>query len=195
MVISLIVISVVIVTVIVIYNQLVALRNGYENRFAQIDVQLKRRHDLIPNLVATAKGYLQHERETLESVIAARDQAAQQLNQLNQAVKSGAALDLNSFNQAESFLGQALGRLNVVIEDYPELKADQTMQDLSRQITHTEHEIAEARTVFNDTATAYNQYRQSFPPILVAGLLGFQQNASLLDFSAYKLDVPPNVVF
>ena len=176
----LVTLGVVILWGIAIYNQLVALANRYKNAFAQIEVQLKRRHDLIPNLVETAKGYLSHERETLEAVIAARNEAAAALN----AVASGAIdpAGIQSLGNAETALGSALGKLNVVMEAYPDLKASANMQQLSEELTSTENRVAFARQGFNDSVMAYNTYRQSFPNVVVAGWFGHRQDASLLEF-------------
>jgi LemA protein len=155
-----------------IYNGLVALRNRFKNAFAQIDVQLKRRYDLIPNLVETAKGYLKHERETLEAVIKARNIAAS-------AAQSAAAnpadpAAVGSLLTAEAGLGGALSRLMVVSEAYPELKANQNMMQLTEELTSTENKISFARQAYNDSVMAYNTQRETFPAVLLAGALGFQ---------------------
>lgn len=155
-----------------IYNKLVALKNRLQNAFSQIDVQLKRRYDLIPNLVETAKGYLKHERETLEAVISARAKAvtAEQSAAANPA-DPGAMKNLMS---AEAGLTGALGRLLAVVEQYPDLKANQNMMQLSEELTSTENRIAFARQAFNDSVNGYNAYKQSFPPVLFANMLGFR---------------------
>ncbi|MEX1056445.1 MAG: LemA family protein, partial [Natronospirillum sp.] len=140
-----------------IYNKLVALRNRFENAFAQIEVQLKRRHDLIPNLVETAKGYLKHERETLQNVIEARNAAAAGLDAA--AADPGSPAAMAQLSGAEGALTNALGRLNVVMEAYPDLKASQNMQQLSEELTSTENKVAFARQSFNDSVMAYNTYR------------------------------------
>ena len=164
------------------YNRLVDLRNRFKNAFAQIDVQLKRRYDLIPNLVETAKGYLKHERETLEAVIRARNiaLAASQTAAANpadaQAVRSLAA--------AEGGLAGALSRLMVVSEQYPDLKANQTMMQLTEELTSTENKIAFARQAYNDGVMTYNTARETFPAVVVAGALGFQPAES------FKIDDP-----
>jgi LemA protein len=154
-----------------IYNGLVTLRNQFKNAFAQIDVQLKRRYDLIPNLVETAKGYLKHEHETLEDVIKARNiaYAASQTAAANPA-DSGAVKGLVS---AEGGLTGALGRLMVVSEQYPDLKANQNMMQLTEELTSTENKIAFARQAYNDAVMAYNTSRESFPNVLLAGMFGF----------------------
>ncbi len=164
-----------------IYNRLVALRNRFQNAFAQIEVQLKRRYDLIPNLVETAKAYLAHERETLEAVITARNSALAGLQAA--AGHPGDAQSMARLAGAEGALTNALGRLNVVMEAYPDLKASQNMQQVSEELTSTENKIAFARQAFNDSVMAYNTYRQSFPPVVLAGLFGHGQDASLLEFS------------
>ena len=137
-----------------IYNQLVALKNRYENGFSQIEIQLKRRYDLIPNLVETAKGYLSHEKETLESVIQARNQA---MNGLQSAADNPSDPNaIKELSSAEGILGNALGRLNVVMEAYPDLKANQNMMQLTEELTSTENKVAFARQGYNDQVTEYN---------------------------------------
>jgi LemA protein len=155
-----------------IYNHLVALRNRFKNAFAQIDVQLKRRYDLIPNLVETAKGYLKHERETLEAVIKARNVAAVAA----QAVASNPADAgaMKSLVSAETGLTGALSRLMVVSEQYPDLKANQNMLQLTEELTSTENKIAFARQAYNDSVMTYNNAREVFPAVLFAGMFGFQ---------------------
>ena len=154
-----------------IYNSLVALRNRFKNAFAQIDVQLKRRYDLIPNLVETAKGYLKHEHETLEDVIKARNVAlsASQSAAANPA-DAGAMKGLVS---AEGGLSGALSRLMVVAEKYPDLKANQNMMQLTEELTSTENKIAFARQAYNDSVMAYNTARETFPNVIFAGAFGF----------------------
>ena len=154
------------------YNRLVALRNRFKNGFAQIDVQLKRRYDLIPNLVETVKGYLKHERETLERVVAARNTAytASQRAAANPG-EAGAMKDLSA---AEASLGGVLSRLFAVAEAYPDLKANQNMLSLQEELTSTENKVAFARQAFNDAVMVYNTSRESFPTNLVAGLFQFQ---------------------
>ena len=180
--------------VIGIYNRLVSLKNRFENAFAQIEVQLKRRHDLIPNLVETAKGYLSHERETLQSVIEARNTAAAGLKAA--AANPGSAKAMADLGGAEGALTQAMGRLNVVMEAYPDLKASENMQQLSEELTSTENKVAFARQSFNDAVMHYNPYRQSFPPVAVAGMFGHGQDASLLEFEdSAQIQVAPTVSF
>jgi LemA protein len=154
-----------------IYNTLVALRNRFKNAFAQIDVQLKRRYDLIPNLVETAKGYMKHERETLEAVIKARNiaLAASQTAAANPA-DAGA---MKSLGAAETGLTGALSRLMVVSEQYPDLKANQNMMQLTEELTSTENKIAFARQAYNDSVMSYNTSRETFPNVIFSGMFGF----------------------
>lgn len=180
-VIFLVIAAIVVFYVIGIYNQLVALKNRFENAFAQIEVQLKRRYDLIPNLVETAKAYLSHERDTLEAVIKARNQALGGLEAA--AANPGSAQAIAQLAGAEGALTSALGRLNVVMEAYPDLKASANMMQLSEELTSTENKIAFARQAFNDSVTTYNSYKQSFPPVVFAGMFGHAQDASLLVFA------------
>jgi len=178
---------------IAIYNQLVSLSNRYQNGFAQIEVQLKRRYDLIPNLVETAKGYLSHERETLEAVIMARNEAAAALGNLGGDVT---ASGIKSLAGAENALAGALGKLNVVMEAYPDVKASANMQQLSEELTSTENRVAFARQGFNDAVMAYNTYRQSFPNIVIANQFGHREDAELLEFEdSAEIQAAPNVSF
>ncbi|MFV8782247.1 LemA family protein [Microbulbifer sp. SA54] len=167
--------------VISIYNRLVTLKHRYENAFAQIEVQLKRRYDLIPNLVETAKGYLKHERETLEAVINARNAAIAGLKAA--ANNPGSAAAIAKLGDAEGALGSALGKLNIVVEAYPELKSNQNIQQLTEALTTTENKVAFARQAFNDAVMTYNIFRQSFPPVLFAGFFGHRENGKLLEFA------------
>ena len=180
--------------VIAIYNQLVKLRNRFQNAFAQIEVQLKRRYDLIPNLVETAKGYLAHERETLEAVIAARNAAAAGLKAA--AAQPGNPQSMAQLGGAEGLLNSAMGRLNVVMEAYPDLKASQNMQQLSEELSSTENKVAFARQAFNDAVMTYNTYKQSFPPVILAASVGHGQDASLLEFAdSAAIQEAPKVAF
>jgi len=190
----LVVLGVLIFWLVGIYNRLVTLKIRYQNAFSQIEVQLKRRYDLIPNLVETAKGYIQHERETLEAVIAARNQALSGLEKASAEPGSPAAmLDLG---QAEGMLAGALGRLNVVVEAYPDLKANQNMMQLSEELTSTENKVAFSRQAFNDAVTEYNTYKQTFPPVMVAGTFGHAADASLLEFEdSEAMQEAPKVSF
>lgn len=176
-----------------IYNRLVALRGRYKNGFSQIEVQLQRRYDLIPNLVETAKGYMSHERETLEAVIAARNQAATSLKAA--AAAPGDAAAMKGLMGAEGALAGAMGRMNVVLEAYPDLKANQNMMQLSEELTTTENKVAFSRQSFNDSVMEYNIYRKTFPPIFFAGLFGHASDATLLEFESEKIAEAPKVSF
>ncbi len=177
-----------------IYNQLVALKNRYKNAFAQIEVQLKRRYDLIPNLVETAKGYLTHERETLEAVTKARDAAA---NGLADAARDPSNADaLKKLASQEQVLGGAMAKFNIAMEAYPELKANQNMMQLSEELTSTENKISFARQAFNDQVMAYNTYRQSFPNVILANFFGHGSDAGLLEFAdSAEIQQAPGVSF
>ncbi len=169
--------------VIAIYNGLVTLRNRFKNAFAQIDVQLKRRYDLIPNLVEAAKGYLQHERQTLEAVIAARGAAVSAAQRAAAAPGDPAAM--SGLAQAEGVLGGALGRLLAVFEAYPDLKANQNVLQVQEELTSTENKVAFARQGYNDAVMTYNTKRESFPDNIVAGLFAFKE-AMLLEATESK---------
>ncbi len=172
-----------------IYNGLVALRNRFKNSYAQIDVQLKRRYDLIPNLVEAAKAYLTHERETLESVIAARGAAMGAAQKA--AAAPGDAAAMQGLAQAEGVLGGAMGRLMAVFEAYPDLKANQNILQVQEELTSTENKIAFARQAYNDSVMEYNTKRESFPDTIFAGMFGFTA-ATLLEAteSAEERKVP-----
>jgi LemA protein len=174
------------------YNGLVTLRNRYKNAFSQIDVQLKRRYDLIPNLVETAKGYIKHERETLEAVITARN-AAYSAGQ--QAARSpGDATAMTALGGAESQLTGALGRLFAVAEAYPDLKANQNMLALQEELSSTENKIAFARQAYNDAVMSYNTQREVFPSSIIAGMFNFQE-ASLFEIEQAAQREAPKVSF
>ena len=175
-----------------IYNRLVAARNAYQNAFAQIDVQLTRRYDLIPNLVETAKGYIKHERETLEAVTRARNAAVAGLKAA--AASPGDAAALQGLAGAENTLTGALGRLFAVAEAYPDLKANQNMMQLSEELTSTENKVAFARQAFNDAVMSYNTTREVFPNNFVAGAFGFAP-AQLLEIESTEKRAAPKVSF
>src|SRR5262245_38983446 len=153
------------------YNRLVALRNRYKNAFSQIDVQLKRRYDLIPNLVETAKGYIKHERGTLEAVIAARNAASTANTRAAQAPGDAAAM--KELSGAETALTGSLGRLFALAEAYPDLKANTTMMALMEELTSTENKVAFARQAYNDAVMSYNIRRETFPTNILAGSFNF----------------------
>ena len=194
---TLIVLAVVVllaVWVVGIYNGLVTARNGYKNAFAQIDVQLQRRHDLIPNLVETAKGYLKHERETLEAVILARNSAVSGLNAAK--ANPGDPAAMQQLGVAENQLSATLGRLFAVAEAYPDLKANQNMMQVSEALTSTENRVAFARQAFNDAVMEYNTYKQSFPQQLFANAFGHGPDATLLEFEDHaEIQAAPKVSF
>jgi len=177
-----------IVFVVGIYNRLVTSRNGYKNAFAQIDVQLTRRHDLIPNLVEVAKGYLAHERNTLEAVITARNAAVTGLK--NAAANPGNPAAVQQLGTAENALTGALGRLFALAEAYPDLKANRNMMQLSEELTSTENKVSFARQAFNDAVMSYNNQREVFPNNFVAGMFGFLVAQMLEIESPQKREVP-----
>jgi len=193
-IITLVIIGAIILYVISIFNTLVALRNRFKNAFSQIEVQLKRRYDLIPNLVETAKGYLKHERETLDAVIQARNGAS---NSLAAAQKNpGDASSMQDLGQAEGNLAGALGKFNVVVEAYPDLKGNQNMMQLTEELTSTENKVSFARQAFNDQVMEYNTYKQSFPQNVFAGMFGHIKDASLLEFEdSAQIQAAPKVSF
>lgn len=161
-----------VIVVIGIFNGLVGLRNRVKNAYAQIDVQLKRRYDLIPNLVETAKGYMKHEKETLEAVINARNQAASAASAASKdPTRAGAITDLAS---ADGALTGALGKLMVVMEAYPDLKANENMMQVQEELTSTENRVAFSRQAYNDSVMTYNNKREMFPSNIVAGIFGFK---------------------
>ncbi len=177
-----------------IFNKLVTLKNRYKNAFAQIEVQLKRRYDLIPNLVETAKGYIKHERETLESVVAARNAAADTLSKA--AADPGDAEAMKDLIGAEGKLSGALMKFNVVMEAYPDLKASQNMMQLSEQLTTTENKVSFARQAYNDQVMAYNTYKQTFPPAFFAARFGHEKDSALLEFEdSAAIQAAPKVSF
>jgi len=168
-----VIVLIVILWPVTIYNRLVLLRNRFQNAYSQIDVQLKRRYDLIPNLVETAKGYMAHERQTLEAVIAARNNAAAANTQA--AAAPGDPGAIRALAGAESQLTGALGRLFAVAEAYPNLKANEQMGQLTEELTSTENRVAFSRQAYNDAVLAYNTARQVFPAVLLADTFGFHE--------------------
>ncbi len=193
-IIVLVVVAAVVFWIAAIYNRLVALRNRFKNAFSQIEVQLKRRYDLIPNLVETAKAYMSHERETLEAVITARNQA---LAGLERAAADPTNADaIKALGSAEGALTGALGRLSVVMEAYPDLKANQNMMQLSEELTSTENKVAFSRQAYNDQVTEYNTYKQTFPPVLFASFFGHSEDAELLEYEDREaMQAAPKVSF
>jgi len=183
-----------VIFIVSIFNTLVAQRNRYKNAFSQIEVQLKRRYDLIPNLVETAKGYLKHERETLDAVIQARNSASSSLSAAHN--NPGDTTTMQSLGQAEGNLAGALGKLNVVVEAYPDLKGNQNMMQLTEELTSTENKVSFARQAFNDQVMEYNTYKQSFPQNMFAGMFGHAQDAALLEFEdSEQIQAAPTVSF
>ncbi len=188
----LVILVVIVLFVIGIYNKLVKFRERAKNAFSQIDVQLKRRHDLIPNLVETAKGYMAHEKETLEAVLQARASATQAQINVNGDPTKGA--ELKQLAQAEGMLTGALGRLMAVAEAYPDLKANENMMQLSEELTTTENKVAFSRQAYNDSVNTYNEYKQTFPPVLFANMFGFD-NAEYFEIEEEAQREAPKVSF
>jgi len=183
-----------VIYVITIYNTLVTLKNRYLNSFSQIEVQLKRRYDLIPNLVETAKAYMTHERGTLEAVINARNDAAAILKTMGNGHVG--SVELGQLATAEGALRGALGKLNVTMEAYPDLKANENMMQVSEELTTTENRVAFARQGFNDAVMAYNTYRQSFPPAFFAAKFGHPADAALLTFDdSAQIQAAPRISY
>ena len=178
--------------IVAIYNKLIQLKNRFKNAFAQIDVQLKRRYDLIPNLVETAKGYMKHEREALEAVIKARNQASSAMEKASADPGNGEAIQ--GLIGAESALSGTLGRLFALVEAYPDLKANQNMMQLSEELTTTENKVSFARQAFNDAVMAYNTEREVFPNNIVANVFSFKE-AQLFEVKVSAEKEAPKVTF
>jgi LemA protein len=187
------IILLVIISVTGIYNSLVTLRNRYKNSFSQIDVQLKRRYDLIPNLVETAKGYMKHERETLEAVINARNSALSASQKA--AGNPGDPAAMSDLASAETLLSGTLGRLFALAENYPDLKANQNMLQLQEELTSTENRVSFARQAFNDSVTTYNITCEKFPHTIIAGMFSFSQAQLLESTEAPEERKAPKVSF
>jgi len=185
---------VIIVYVGAVYNKLVMLKERYKNGFAQIEVQLKRRYDLIPNLVETAKGYMKHEQETLLAVVEARNAAATAMKAA--AADPGNADAIRTLSGAEGALMGAMQGFNVVVEQYPDLKANQNMLSLQEELTSTENKVAFSRQSYNDIVTSYNTYRKQFPPTIFAGMFGHHADAPLLEFEdSEAMKTAPKIQF
>ena len=184
-----VVVFILIIMMVSIYNRLVRAKNQYANAFAQIDVQLKRRYDLIPNLVETAKGYAKHEKETLDAVVKARDTAMSALESVSGNIGDPSAMQ--ALGDAESGLLGALGKLNVVVEAYPDLKANTSMEQLMEELSSTENKVAFSRQAYNDAIMSFNIARASFPAVMFAGMFGFTEVGQLdIRFEAGGREAP-----
>lgn len=183
-----------IVACVSIFNSIVRKKNAYKNGWSQIDVQMKRRHDLIPSLVETVKGYMSHERETLEAIVKARTNASEKLKEAESNVGSASAM--GGLAGAENMLGAAMGRVNLLVENYPDLKSNENFIKLQEEIASTENRISFARQAYNDSVMAFNAYRQTFPAVIIASMTGHTEDAALLEFAdAAEIVVAPKVSF
>ncbi|MFC4260303.1 LemA family protein [Marinobacter lacisalsi] len=190
--IGLAVIAIVVIYIVAIYNQLVSYRNQFKNSFAQIDVQLQRRHDLIPNLVESTKAYMSHERETLTQVMEARNGAVNA--QKDAATDPGEAGKMKKLGSAENMLTQALANFYAVAENYPDLKANETVQQLMEELSSTENRVAFARQAYNDSVMSYNIHREKFPNNVISGMFGFKPT-SQLELESPEARTAPKVSF
>jgi LemA protein len=187
------VVAALVIFIVTVYNRLVALRNRYKNSYSQIDVQLKRRYDLIPNLVDTVKGYMAHERNTLEAVIKARGAAVSASERAAAAPGNPAAMQ--ALGQAEGALGGAMGRLLAVFEQYPDIKANTNVLSLQEELTSTENKVSFARQAYNDSVMEYNTQRETFPDVLFAGTFGFSAAELLQSTESAEERKAPKVSF
>lgn len=191
-IVTLVIVALIVLIGVSIYNKLVTLRNRFKNAFAQIDVQLKRRYDLIPNLVETAKSYMKHERETLEAVINARNQAASA--QQSAAANPGNPSAMAGLMGAEAALTGSVGKFFALMENYPDLKANQNMSQLMEELTSTENKVAFARQAYNDAVMSYNTARETFPNVVVANMMNFGE-AALFEIKTESEREAPKVQF